>query len=216
MVIIMDKLAIFDVDYTITRKETLMELFKYVISKDKKMIKFLPRAIFSGTMYGVGIYDERKVKEKFLKFIDGIEEKHLAELVKSFYKDRLSKILYKDALDMIKKLKSEGYKILLISASPEFYLKELHAIREVDLIIGTKFLFEEGKFARKMDGFNCKGEEKVNRLMAVIEKENLNVDFENSYMFSDSLSDKPLLDLVGKAYLINYKKKHEFEILKWN
>ncbi|MBU3136015.1 HAD-IB family hydrolase [Clostridium gasigenes] len=212
----MDKLAIFDVDYTITRKETLMELFKYVISKDKKMIKFLPRAIFSGTMYGVGIYDERKVKEKFLKFIDKIEEKHLVDLVKSFYEDRLSKILYKDALDMMKKLKREGYKIFLISASPEFYLTELYAIKEVYLIIGTKFLFEEGKFARKMDGFNCKGEEKVKRLMEVIEKENIDVDFENSYMFSDSLSDKPLLDLVGKPYLINYKKKHEFEILKWN
>ena len=212
----MDKLAIFDVDYTITRKETLMELFKYVISKDKKMIKFLPRAIFSGIMYGVGIYDERKVKETFLKFIDGIEEKHLADLVKSFYDDRLSKILYKDALEMMKKLKSEGYKIILISASPEFYLKEFYAINEVDLIIGTKFLFNEGKFARKMDGFNCKGEEKVKRLMEVIKNENLNVDFENSYMFSDSLSDKPLLDLVGKAYLINYKKKHNLEILKWD
>ncbi|MEG1287447.1 MAG: HAD-IB family hydrolase [Clostridium sp.] len=212
----MDKLAIFDVDYTITRKETLMELFKYVISKDKGMIKFLPRAAFSGVMYGIGIYDERKVKEKFLKFIDGIEEKHLADLVKNFYKDRLSKILYKDALNMMKKLKGQGYKIFLISASPEFYLKELYAIEEVDLIIGTKFLFEGGKFARKMDGFNCKGEEKVKRLMTVIEKENLNVDFENSYMFSDSLSDKPLLDLVGKAYLINYKKKHDFEILKWD
>ncbi|MGL5354739.1 MAG: HAD-IB family hydrolase [Clostridium sp.] len=212
----MDKLAIFDVDYTITRKETLMELFKYVLSNDRKMVKYLPRAIFSGAMYGIGVYDERKVKETFLKFIDGIEEKHLSELVKSFYEKRLSTILYKDALDMIKKLKGEGYKVFLISASPEFYLNELYAIAEVDLIIGTKFLFNEGKFARKMDGLNCKGEEKVRRLKEVIEKENLVVDFENSYMFSDSLSDKPLLDLVGKAYLINYKKKHEFEILKWN
>ena len=41
------------------------------------------------------------------------------------------------------------------------------------------------------------------------------MDFKNSYMFSDSLSDKPLLDLVGKPYLINYKKKSEIEILKW-
>ncbi|MGL5084127.1 MAG: HAD-IB family hydrolase [Clostridium sp.] len=212
----MDKLAIFDVDYTITRKETLMELFKYVLSNDKKMMKYLPRAIFSGAMYGIGVYDERRVKETFLKFIDGIEEKHLAQLVKSFYEKRLSTILYKDAIDMIKKLKGEGYKVFLISASPEFYLNELYAISEVDLIIGTKFLFNEGKFARKMDGLNCKGEEKVRRLKEVIKKENLDVDFENSYMFSDSLSDKPLLDLVGKAYLINYKKKHEFEILKWD
>ena len=211
----MEKLAIFDIDYTITRKETLMEFFKYIVSKDIKNIKFLPRALYSGLMYSIKVYDERRVKECFLKFIDNIDEKDLAKLTKSFYDERLSSILYKDAVDMIKKLKNEGYMVILISASPEFYIKEFYAIKEVDLIIGTKFAFEGGKFVRKMDGNNCKGEEKVKRLNEVLKEKNIKADFKNSYMFSDSLSDKPLLDLVGNPYLINYKKHHEIEILKW-
>lgn len=211
----MEKLAIFDIDYTITRKETLMEFFKYLVLKDIKNIKFLPRALYSGLMYGIKVYDERRVKECFLKFIDNIDEKDLAKLTKSFYDERLSSILYKDAVDMIKKLKNEGYMVILISASPEFYIKEFYAIKEVDLIIGTKFAFDGGKFVRKMDGSNCKGEEKVKRLNEVLKEKNIKVDFKNSYMFSDSLSDKPLLDLVGNPYLINYKKHHEIEILKW-
>ena len=211
----MEKLAIFDIDYTITRKETLMEFFKYLVSKDIKNIKFLPRALYSGLMYGVKIYDEKRVKECFLKFIENIDEAELAKLTKLFYDERISKILYKDAVDMIKKLKKEGYMVILISASPEFYVKEFYAIKEVDLIIGTKFTFEGGKFVRKMDGNNCKGEEKVRRLNKFLKEKNIKVDFKNSYMFSDSLSDKPLLDLVGNPYLINYKKKNEIEILRW-
>ena len=211
----MEKLAIFDIDYTITRKETLMEFFKYLVSKDIKNIKFLPRALYSGLMYRVKVYDEKRVKECFLKFIENIDEAELAKLTKSFYDEKISKILYKDAVDMIKKLKKEGYMVVLISASPEFYVKEFYAIKEVDLIIGTKFTFEGGKFIRKMDGNNCKGEEKVRRLNKVLKEKNIKVDFKNSYMFSDSLSDKPLLDLVGNPYLINYKKKHEIEILRW-
>lgn len=211
----MEKLAIFDIDYTITRKETLMEFFKYLVSKDIKNIKFLPRALYSGLMYGVKVYDEKRVKECFLKFIENIDEAELAKLTKSFYDEKISKILYKDAVDMIKKLKKEGYMVVLISASPEFYVKEFYAIKEVDLIIGTRFTFESGKFIRKMDGNNCKGEEKVRRLNKVLKEKNIKVDFKNSYMFSDSLSDKPLLDLVGNPYLINYKKKHEIEILRW-
>ena len=211
----MEKLAIFDIDYTITRKETLMEFFKYLVSKDIKNIKFLPRALYSGLMYSIKVYDERRVKECFLKFIENIDEAELAKLTKSFYDERISKILYKDAVDMRKKLKNEGYMVVLISASPEFYVKEFYAIKEVDLIIGTKFAFEGGKFIRKMDGKNCKGEEKVRRLNEVLKEKNIKVDFKNSYMFSDSLSDKPLLDLVGNPYLINYKKKHEIEILRW-
>lgn len=211
----MKKLAIFDIDYTITKKETLMELFKYVVKKDKRNIRFLPRAIFSGLMYSVKIYDEKKVKETFLKFIENIHEKDLAELVKKFYDEKLQTILYEDALTMMKKLKSEGYDIYLISASPEFYINEFYKIKEVDKIIGTKFTFKEGIFTRKMEGENCKGQEKVRRLMEVIKDEKIEVDFKESYMFSDSLSDKPLLDLVGKPYLINYKKNHQIEILRW-
>ena len=211
----MKKLAIFDIDYTITKKETLMEFYKYSLEEDIKNIRFLPRALYSGLMYGVGIYDERRVKECFLKFIDNIEEEKLQDLVKRFYKNRLSKILYKDAVDMMYKLKNEGYDIYLISASPEFYINEFYNIDVVDKVIGTRFEFKEGKFIRKMLGSNCKGEEKVKRLKEVLSKENIEVDFKDSYMFSDSLSDKPLLDLVGKPYLINYKKRHEIEILKW-
>ena len=223
----MEKLAIFDIDYTITRKETLMEFFKYLVSKDIKNIKFLPRALYSGLMYGIKVYDEKRVKECFLKFIENIDEMELAILTKSFYDERLSTILYEDAVNsmipgayadaanMIKKLKNEGYMVILISASPEFYIKEFYAIKEVDLIIGTKFIFENGKFVRKMSGNNCKGEEKVKRLEKVLKEKNIKADFKNSYMFSDSLSDKPLLDLVGNPYLINYKKHNKFEILKW-
>jgi len=209
------KLAIFDIDYTITKKETLMELFKYVIKNDKRNIRFLPRAIYCGSMYLLKIYDEKKVKEKFLKFIDGIEEKNLAKLVKNFYDEKLKTILYEDALTMMKKLKSEGYDIYLISASPEFYINEFYNIKEVDKIIGTKFNFKNGIFTREMEGENCKGEEKVRRLKEVLKNEKIEVDFKESYMFSDSLSDKPLLDLVGKPYLINYAKEYAIEILKW-
>ena len=212
----MKKLAIFDIDYTITKKETLMELFRYTIKNDRRNMRFLPRAAYCGLMYVIKFYDEKKVKEAFLKFIDNIKEEDLAILVKNFYNDRLKNILYKDALDMMKDLKSKGYDIYLISASPEFYVNEFYAIEEVDKVIGTRFKFENGTFMRKMDGENCKGEEKVKRLKSYLDENNIEVDFKESYMFSDSLSDKPLLDMVGKPYLINYKKSHkDIEILNW-
>lgn len=211
----MEKLAIFDIDYTITSKETLMALYTYTIKRDKKNIRYIPRVLISGFLYVVGIYDEKRVKECFLKFLENKTKKEIESLAEGFYKEVLSNIFYKDAINMIKKLKNEGYKTYLISASPEFYLFELYSIKEVDKIIGTRFQFKDDKFIRQMDGLNCKGQEKVKRLKAVLEKENIEVDFANSYMFSDSLSDEPLLKLVGNPYLINYKKKSTYESLNW-
>lgn len=211
----MEKLAIFDVDYTLTRKETLMELFKYSIKLDKGNLKYLPRAAYCGILYGVGVFNEKQVKQCFLKFIKGLSEKEVDKLADKFYEERLSKILYSDGINHLKKLKAEGYRVILISASPEFYMKKFYNIPEVDFIMGTRFSFNEDKFACLMDGLNCKGEEKVVRLKKYLEENNIEVDYENSHMYSDSLSDLPLLKLVGNPHLINYKKKHEYKILNW-
>ena len=52
--------------------------------------------------------------------------------------------------------------------------------------------------------------------MEVLKQEGIEIDFENSYMFSDSLADLPLFNLVGNPYLINYKKGHDkIKILNW-
>ncbi|MCB2340727.1 HAD-IB family hydrolase [Clostridium estertheticum] len=211
-----EKLAIFDVDYTITKRETLVEFYIFMLKKNPRYIKYLPKSIFSSLFYVFKIYDASKTKKTFIRFIDGIEENDMKKIVKEFYEKRLSKILYKDAIDTIKKMKKQGYKIYLISASAEFYLSELYNIKEVDKVIGTRFIKENGFHRNQILGENCKGEEKVKRLKEVLLKENIEVDFENSCMFSDSLSDLPLFNLVGHPYLINYKKTHDkIEILRW-
>lgn len=212
----MEKLAIFDVDYTITKKETLLEFYKFMLRHDPKLIRFAPRALVSSFFYVFKVFDASRAKENFISFIDGMKEEELLKLVKEFYEKSLSHIFYTDAIDTMKRLKNKGYKIYLISASAQFYLDELYNIKEVDKVIGTIFKCEQGKYSRKIEGENCKGESKVKRLLDVLKQENLDVNFKDSYMFSDSLSDSPLFELVGHPYLINYKKKQDkYEILNW-
>ncbi|MFL0197071.1 HAD-IB family hydrolase [Clostridium sp. WILCCON 0269] len=212
----MEKLAIFDVDFTLTKRETLLEFYIFMVKKKPKLILYAPFSILSSILYLLKLFPAGKTKENFIAFINGIDENDMKLLVKEFYEKRLSKIIYTDALETIKKLKSEGCKIYLISASAEFYLNELYNIKEVDKILGTRFTVSEGKHSKKISGENCKGEEKVKRLMESLKKDNIEVDFKNSYMFSDSLSDLPLLNMVGNPYLINYKKNHnKIKILKW-
>jgi HAD superfamily hydrolase (TIGR01490 family) len=214
--IALEKLAIFDVDFTLTKRETLIEFYRFMLKEDARLAAKLPKILFSAIMYAFKLVPLKNTKEYFISFIDGITEEQMKKHVKDFYEKRLSKIIYKDAIETIRKFKRDGYKIYLISASAEFYLNELYNINEVDKVIGTRFICEGGAHKSKIIGENCKGEEKVIRLMEELKKENINVDFKNSYMFSDSLSDLPLFKLVGNPYLINYRKNHDtIKILKW-
>lgn len=212
----MEKLAIFDVDFTLTKRETLLEFYMFMLKKKPKLMRHLPKTLKAVFFYIFKVIDLKRAKENFIAFTEGIQEREMELLVKEFYEKKLSVILYKDAIDMMRKLKNEGYKVYLISASAEFYLRELYNIKEVDKVIGTRFKVENGVHKGIMVGENCKGQEKVNRLMEELKKDNIEVDFKNSYMFSDSLADLPLFNLVGKPYLINHKKGHEtIQVLRW-
>lgn len=205
------KLAIFDVDLTLTSKDTFIEFYKFLCREDKRFLLYLDKVFYSGLMYGLKIYDERRSKEKYLSFLNGMDFDIVRDLGKKFFENNiLKKLLYKDGLLEMEKCKQLGYKVILISASPEFYLNNFNEMYCVDYVLGTKYEVKDGVYTGKMLGKNNKGAEKVLRLHEFLEKNNLeNVDYENSRMYSDSLNDLPLLNLVGNGFLINSKRKLE-------
>lgn len=208
------KLALFDVDFTLTKKETLIAFYAYLVKNRPALLRYLPKAIGSGLLYQLGIHKEKKTKELFLSFLKNLPMETLDRLTDDFIETELKHFLYEDGIEKVRELKEKGFTIVLTSASPEFYISKLKDVFHADYVMGTRFLEKNGVFLSIMDGENNKGEEKVRRLFEVIDKEH--IDFKESYMFSDSMSDDPLLALVGKPYLINYKKKNpKYPVLYW-
>ena len=56
-----------------------------------------------------------------------------------------------------------------------------------------------------MIGKNCKNAEKVVRLNIVLKQLGLEIDYDNSYAYSDSLHDIPMLKMVKNRIRINKK-----------
>ena len=213
------KFAIFDVDLTLTKRDTFIDFYKFLCKEDKRFYAYLNNVIFSGLMYGIKIYDERKSKEQYLSFLNGVHENVVDEFSrKFFYEHLMNKLIYKDAIIEIVKRKSEGYVIVLISASPEFYLKYFNELTYVDYVLGTKYEVVNGFYTGKMVGFNNKGKEKVFRFQELLFRENIrDYDFDNSIMYSDSLHDLPMFGMVGSGFLINNSKRVNGLInLNWN
>lgn len=210
----MRKLALFDVDYTLTSKETLMAFYGYVAKKNPKHFLHLPKALLSGLLFITGVQKEKATKEMFLTFLKEMPMDTLDTLAESFVQEEVLTFLYEDGLRKAQELKDKGYTIVLTSASPEFYILKLQKIFQADFVMGTRYHVENGRFTGKILGENNKGQEKVRRLYEVLPKETL--DLKASYMYSDSMSDDPLLSLVGKPYLINYRKKNPlYPVLNW-
>lgn len=209
----MDRLAIFDVDYTLTRRETQVELLRYLIRHDLRNLRWLPNSAAAGLGFLLGRHDEKASKEQNLKMLRGISETQLNELGRRFMAEAVTPLLYRDGIRTLRRHHREGMRVILNSASPEFYIREFERSPCIEKAIGTRFSVEDGIFTGEMIGANNKGEEKIRRLMEYLQDDP--IDWAHSVMYSDSLSDRPLMELTGQAFLINHKPDPDFPVLHW-
>lgn len=209
----MDRLAVFDVDFTLTRRETQVELLRFLIRHEPAYLHYLPNSILAALFYKLGLHDEKASKEQHLKLLAGMPLSELDRLSREFFDEAIKPLLYVDGLKALRQHHKEGMRIILSSASPEFYIKEFERSPYIEKAMGTRFAITDGRFTARMVGANNKGEEKIHRLLDYLG--DTPVDWDQSVMYSDSLSDKPLMDRMGQAYLINHRPNPYFPVLKW-
>ncbi|WP_259391409.1 HAD family hydrolase [Paenibacillus sp. 1011MAR3C5] len=207
----MHKLAIFDIDKTIISKDSMF-LFLWYGMKKKPLTWFHAIAVVCKTvLYTLKLMKVEDVKASFFYAIRHMEEEDLER----FYETVLKKHIFIEAMEELKTKKAEGYHILLVSASPYAYMRFFKKIPYVDEVIGTNLAIEDGRYTNRVEGVNCKGEEKVVRIHNYLKSRSLLIDYDQSCAYSDSLSDMPLFKLVKNRYLIN-RSYPGMEELRWN
>jgi hypothetical protein len=135
-----------------------------------------------------------KMKSKLFGFLKAIDSE---KMVKAFW-DENSKQIYPFFLDRDKSLPT-----VICSASPEFLLQPICEKLGVNKLIGTKMNPKTGEIF----GYNCKGNEKVQRIKAEIP------DYSFHYVYSDSTKhDGPILALGEKSFKTTKGKIEELFI----
>ena len=178
----------YDFDKTIYDGDSSIDFYLFCLKKNIRGITILPKLILFYMLYFFHIVDKLKVKECFFAFVKKYDD--IPNLVKDFWQLNSAKI----KKFYIEKKDHTGD--IIISASPEFLLKPICDKYNVKDLISSIVDDKTGHFLSP----NCKGEEKVNRLF----KKYKNIQIKNFY--TDSFSDKPLIDLSMNAYLIKKNK----------
>lgn len=205
------KFAFFDVDKTILKRDSMQDLLYFAWKKHP--ISILPSILHlmsSSIKYLVkGRNDIRIPKEGVFYIIRYLSEDELKYFVEEIL---LRDMAIRRGIKEVRLKVEEGFTVALVSASPENYLKYFEEPLGVHKIIGTK-MNDKGK----IEGENCKHDEKVRRIKAWLSANEWEIDYENSVAYSDSYSaDQPMLELVEQRYLINSKLQVEgYKNLSW-
>uniref|UniRef100_UPI0040472A11 HAD family hydrolase n=1 Tax=Algoriphagus sp. TaxID=1872435 RepID=UPI0040472A11 len=191
-------IAFFDFDGTITSKDTLLEFIKYIYGNFHfvvGIVRLLPMILG----LKLGLKDRQKSKESLLKyFFENMSEFEFQEKCHSFSKEILPNIIRPEALKKLKWHRSQGHRLVLVSASPENWLKDWCIDQNMDCL-STQLEIKNGVLTGKISGKNCHGEEKVIRIR---DKINLN-EFNEIYAYGDSEGDLNMLSLANFPF---YKK----------
>ncbi|MFD0712513.1 HAD family hydrolase [Paenibacillus sp. GCM10027626] len=209
----MQKLAIFDIDKTIIRSDSMFQFVMYGIKRKPWTAANLLAICGKTALYKLRLMEVERVKAAYFYAIRYFSEQDLEH----FYDTVLVPSMYEVALEEMKRCKDEGCHVLLVTASPHAYTKYFKKLPYVDEVIGTALVCKNGRYNNQIEGNNCKGEEKVARIKQYLQAAGYEIDYKRSAAYSDSLSDMPMFRLVQNRYLINKISSHpELEGLKWN
>ena len=195
----MTKLSVYDFDKTIYNGETLNDFYRFYLTKKPWKIYTVIFQLWYFLLYILKIINLEKLKEKFLRFLNGESINELKDLIKKFWEKKESKI-NSWVKDEVSKNKKETEILVAISASPTFLIADKLKSMGFDVVIGTDFRFGEEKFYSHITSKNCKNFEKVRRMDKWAESNNIQYKIINFY--SDSIADKPLFDLAENKYWV--------------
>jgi HAD superfamily hydrolase (TIGR01490 family) len=102
-----------------------------------------------------------------------------------------------DTCQLLKQHQEEGYLTVLVSGTPATLLQRIADEVGAEHWVGTGLEIQGGKYTGRSSGPACIAEEKVNLTKAYLATNGIDVDYETSYAYADSASDKYLLEMVG-------------------
>lgn len=190
---------IYDFDGTIYNGDSTKDFYFFVLNKNIKVLNAIPIQFKGLLLYLSKTISKTEFKERFYSFLQYIDDIDI--YIQEFWNTHSSKVF-----DWY--LNHHENTDIIISASPEFLLKPLEKLMEVNFVIASKVDKRTGKY----DGLNCYGEEKVVRLKEYFEQNNLDFDSIDEF-YSDSKSDEPLAKLAKKSFLV---KKSNIKVWKFH
>jgi HAD superfamily hydrolase (TIGR01490 family) len=202
----MQRLAIYDMDKTITRHATFGPFLLYAVPRLAPWrIIFAPLLILTMLAYALAIINRARLKEINLGLMLGrrINATRLADVARGFAGQTMSRNILIPALDSMASDRAEGYQIVIASASYAFYVTEIARVIGVSDVIATHAVNGAGVIMPTIDGENCYGPAKRAMVKTWMAAQGLARTDAYIRFYSDHVSDAPCHAFADEAYATN-------------
>lgn len=195
-----------DFDDTLARGDSILPYLLFCIRQKLAPRRQFLKAAAAFLRWKLKPNTGRAAKETTLSYISGRTVEEMDDVARAFFREVQSAQFFREGIAEMQRLRDQGVKIVVVSASSDVYMRVLPEFLPCDSVICTVCEVKDGIYTGKV-GKNCKGEEKVRRIEAWLAKQGLCIDKQHSAGYGDSGSDAPMLLLTGSPVLVNPKRK---------
>jgi HAD superfamily hydrolase (TIGR01490 family) len=136
-----------------------------------------------------------------LDILGRTEMAQLDEWHRDFMRDCIEPIILPKALELIARHRDAGDKLVVITATNRFVTGPIVERLGIDTLLATECEMAEGRYTGRTTGVPCFREGKVTRLQHWLQESGLSL--EDSYFYSDSMNDLPLLEQVAHPVAVD-------------
>ena len=194
----------FDVDGTLAKTNLVGPLVFYMANQQNPLrgaARLLKAAtVAPGLAVSEGV-DRGLFNELLFRGYKGMSEDRLLELADEAFDATVRPKLYKEAGALLERVKRAGHRIVLISGSPDFLVQRVAKMYDADDVIANRLEIRDGLATGRLLRPIVAGPEKA-RMIKAHAKEH-GYDLDDCAAYSDSMSDVPMLSVVGRPAAVN-------------
>jgi HAD superfamily hydrolase (TIGR01490 family) len=195
--------AFFDLDRTLIRRSSALALAGPFQERGLIGRKQLAKAAAWQILFaarGAGAETVRKAAEDGLMLLRGLEVEAMRALVGDAMETALKPLVYREPLELVQRHRANGERVYVVSATLQEIIEPLAEELGFDGAVGSLCEIVDGRYTgRSLRA--CHGAGKADAVRELAEDED--IDLTRSTAYSDSHTDLPFLEVVGRPVAVN-------------
>ncbi len=195
--------AFFDLDKTVIAKSSTLAFSRPFFQGgliNRRAVLKSAYAQFVFMLAGADTDQMERMRAHITALAAGWDVEQVRGIVDETLHDIVDPLVYKEATQLIADHKAEGHDVVIVSASGEELVAPIAHMIGATHSVGTKMVVQDGRYTGDVE-FYCAAENKAVAIKQLAAE--FDYDLANSYAYSDSVSDLPMLEVVGHPTVVN-------------
>lgn len=197
--------AFFDLDKTVIAKSSTLAFSRPFYAGGLINRRVVLRSSYAQFVYLLGGADHdqmERMRQYLSAMVTGWDVQTVRDIVAETLHNIVDPIVYDEAVTLIEEHHAAGRDVVIVSSSGYEVVEPIGRMLGADRVVATRMVVADGKYSGEIEHY-VYGPEKAR----AIEDLATEYDLANSFAYSDSVTDVPMLEAVGHPVAVNPDKQ---------